>query len=191
MNIEHRGFWLTGCVRIFAVSLFGALALGVSGCAAPASKEGMSVDTGEAIMAPAEFPLKGTVTVGAVSGGEETNPMWTSEVGNEAFRGALESSMRAGDLLAATGAAKYRLNASLLNLQQPLFGLDMRVNSKVRYELISIAGGDRLFEETIDAGYTATVGQAFLGVERLRLANEGAIRENIKKLIERLHRFPN
>lgn len=178
-------------VRTSASVFAGILVLHLSGCATPASVEGMSVDRGDVVSASADFPLKNTLSVGEVSGGEETNPIWTSEVGNEEFRSALESSLRRGQLLStAEQASLYRLNATLIELQQPLVGFDIRVNSSVRYELLSMGRGDRLWQETINAGYTATVNDAFMGVERLRLANEGSIRENIKKLIERLHRFP-
>ena len=177
--------------RILASFFAGILALHLSGCATPASVEGMSVDNRDVVSAPADFPLKNTLAIGQVTGGEDTNPMWTSEVGNEDFRRALSASLRRGQLLSATETASlYRLNATLIDLQQPLVGFDIRVNSSVRYELLSRNRGERLWQETINAGYTATVNDAFMGVERLRLANEGSIRENIKKLIERLHRFP-
>ena len=40
-----------------------------------------------------------------------------------------------------------------------------------------------MLERKLATPYTAKMGDAFVGTERLRLANEGAVRENISKLI--------
>jgi hypothetical protein len=37
----------------------------------------------------AESPYKNAIYLGEVSGGESTNPLWVSEVGNPEFRDAL------------------------------------------------------------------------------------------------------
>jgi hypothetical protein len=52
--------------------------------------------------------------------------------------------------------------------------------------LVDRASGRTTYEEKIATPHTATIGDAFLGFERLRLANEGAMRANISRLIERL-----
>lgn len=44
-----------------------------------------------------------------------------------------------------------------------------------------------LFDGNIDSSYTAKVSKTFYGVQRLKRANEGAIRENIAKLIYDLY----
>ena len=74
-------------------------------------------------------------------------------------------------------------------MQQPLIGFNLTVNSMVRYALNRRSDGKQVWEETVSADYTATVGDSFLAVERLRLANEGSIRENLKTLIDRLYQF--
>ncbi len=178
--------------RLFATLLLCCMVIATAGCATPATIEGMTLGVASSTPPPASFPLKGNVSIGEISGGSGTNPLWVSKVSNEDFRNALEASLRQAELLAADSAqGLYMLNAVMLELDQPLVGLDMRVNSAVRYELLSRSGGERLWEEIIKADYTATMSDAFLGVERLRLANEGAIRENLKHLISRLHRFPD
>ncbi len=192
MNYLREAFQSIAGRRRFAIVLLSLLGLNLAGCAAPATVEGMSVSPGDAIVTPASFPLKEKLAIGEVSGGEDTNPLWTSEVGNEEFRGALETSLRNGALAApSAGNALYRLNAHLVNIQQPIMGFDITITSTGRYELISNSGGDRVWEETISATHTGTVNDAFVFDIRLRLANEGTIKENIKKLIQRLHQFPN
>ena len=46
-------------------------------------------------------------------------------------------------------------------------------------EIISI-------DREMDALYTATIGDAVYGATRLKLANEGSIRKNIKQFVEKL-----
>jgi hypothetical protein len=43
-----------------------------------------------------------------------------------------------------------------------------------------------LFDETIIAPYTATIGDAFVAIKRLRLANEGSGRKNVEGLMNKL-----
>ena len=171
-------------------SILVLVVIQLTGCATPASIEGMTV-TGTAVTtAPANFALKNSVLIGNVSGGESTNPLWTSEVGGEEFRTALEESLNVGQLLAPSDPdALYLLRATLLAVQQPLIGFNLTVNSTVRYALNRRSDGKQVWEQTVSADYTATVGESFLAVERLRLANEGSIRENLKALIDRLYQF--
>jgi len=62
----------------------------------------------------------------------------------------------------------------------------MTVTTKVTYEVIHRDSRERVFREQIIASHTATIGEQFYGVERLRLANEGSAEENITMFIERL-----
>jgi hypothetical protein len=47
------------------------------------------------------------------------------------------------------------------------------------------ASGRLIFDDTVAATGTAKMGEALIGSDRLRLANEYAVRENIKAFIER------
>ena len=66
---------------------------------------------------------------------------------------------------------------------QPLAGLDMTVGSAVNYKIVRIADGKVVFDQIVSASYTAAFGDSILGVERLRLANEGSVKKNISKFI--------
>lgn len=75
------------------------------------------------------------------------------------------------------------VTASMIDLNQPMMGLDMSVTSRVRY---TVKQGERIvFDDTIAATGTATMSEAFMGVERLRLANEKSVQENIKQFLQR------
>ena len=62
----------------------------------------------------------------------------------------------------------------------------MTVSSKVHYTLVDTRDNKTVYEKTIDTPYTAAFTDALMGVTRLRLANEGAIRKNIEALIRDL-----
>lgn len=114
----------------------------------------------------------------------ETDPLWTSEVSNSAFRQALELTLKQHTLLAESDGP-LDLTATLAAMDQPFGGFNMTVSSTVVYR-ISDASGERIFDEIVTVPYTANFSDAFMGVERLRLANEGAIKANIARFMELL-----
>ncbi|MEM6489548.1 MAG: hypothetical protein AAF677_14975 [Pseudomonadota bacterium] len=117
--------------------------------------------------------------------GEETNPLWTSEVDDAGFRAALERSLAVNDLApAGPQGCRYGLTANLLGVAQPAVGFDLEVTANVNYGVFRY---DRPFyQSTVQTPFTADFSSAFLAVERLRLANEGAIRTNIETFLEEL-----
>ena len=111
--------------------------------------------------------------------------MWVSEVGNPEFSEALRHALATHAML-ADGKGKYDLTATLIKLDQPILGIDMTVTAEVEYALTDSASGKQLWSERVNLPYTASFSDAFLGMERLRLANEGAIRVNIEALLKAL-----
>lgn len=154
----------------------------LSGCATGAKMENMVYD-GQA----KEFDagLENNMGVSNVTGGEETNPAWTSEIDNDAFAGALKESLLEQGLL--SGKGRYQLEAIMLKVDQPMFGLDFEVTTHIKYILTDLENdGAVVLNETIVAPYTATVGDAFAAIKRLRLANEGSGKANIAGLLDEL-----
>ena len=158
-------------------------ALAVSACASASNPGAMIAELSDATIIDDASALRQNVSVGEVSGGKETNPLWTSEVSNEDFAEALRQSFSAHAML-ATETGRYRLDATLEKLKQPFAGFNMTVTSTVNYTLTDLESGDVLFTETIEEAYTAEMGDAFMGVKRLQLANEGSIKQNISSLIK-------
>lgn len=78
------------------------------------------------------------------------------------------------------------LTADLMKLEQPFVGLDMTVTSSVRYVVIERSSGRTVFDSTVTTPYTARFSDALIALERLKLANEGAIRTNIGELLSQL-----
>ncbi|MFC6684205.1 hypothetical protein ACFQGA_06740 [Marinobacter koreensis] len=159
-----------------------AAVLYLSGCASGAKMGNMVY---EGPVKAYDTALQSNVNVANVSGGEDTNPAWTSEIDNDAFAGALKQSLRKQGLL--SGSGRYQLEALLLEVDQPMFGLDFKVTTHVKYILTDRKNnGAVVLNETIVAPYTATVGDAFVAIKRLRLANEGSGKANIQNLLEKL-----
>ncbi len=78
------------------------------------------------------------------------------------------------------------VTAYILNLEQPLAGLDLTVTVRIHYVVAPVGGGRAVFDDTVAASGTASLGSALIGAERLRKANEAAVRANIQSFVERL-----
>jgi len=165
-----------------------AAGFSVSSCAGPATVSGMVAAPTAAATAPPT--LSRAIAVQTVGGGRETNPMWTSQVGNAEFQDALTKSLQARGMHADGAAARYLLTVALVNLAQPMMGLDMTVSASVKYTLVERQSQTQVYDRLIDSSHTATFGDAVYGVERLRLANEGAIKKNIENFINDLSKSP-
>lgn len=164
-----------------AIGLLCLVALGA--CSQPARVSQMTVTNIAGASVAADPALLGVLAVAEVSGGQETNPLWTSEVGNAEFRAALENSLQANALLAGdAAAAPYRVSAELQEVDQPVFGFDFTVTSIVAYRVVDAAGAI-FFERTVTHPFTASVGDSFYAAKRLQVANEGSIAGNIRIFI--------
>lgn len=167
------------------VAVCAALIGLLAACASPARMNAMIPERTEATLISESSPLAKALEIGAVSGGEETNPMWTSEVGNPEFKEALKNAL-ANHAMLSEGAGRYKLTATMTSVDQPIFGASFTVTASVRYHLIEVSSGTTVFDQTITEPYTANFSDAFLAVERLRLANEGAMRVNIGTFLKAL-----
>ena len=160
---------------IFVIAVF------LFGCASGAKMENMIYQGDQKAY---DGGLKNDVEVSSVSGGKKTNPAWTSQISSEAFYGAVEKSLSEQGLLSESG--KYQLRINMIKVDQPLFGFDLTVTTHVRYVLTDTKDSTVILDETIVTPHTATVGDAFAAVKRLRLANEGSGKKNIEGLLDKL-----
>lgn len=128
--------------------------------------------------------LKSGVEVLRVQGGRETNPLLMSEIGNQDFKKAVELSLASEGLLSEDG--RYKLKVNVSDIEQPLFGLDFTVTTHVNYTLIDSGTNKIVLDEVVVSPYTATIGDAFVAIKRLRLANEGSGKKNIEHFLKRL-----
>lgn len=175
-------------MRFLSIIALGAAIL--AGCATPARVDQMSVQTSVISSQQYDVALRNSIAVLDVTGGKETNPMWTSEVSSADFSAALESSLQSAGLLSlGKQAGNFALTTHLQKLDQPIFGIDMTVTATANYSLSDRKTGKELFAKTISTPFTATFSDAAYGPSRLKIANEGAVKKNIQKLLDELRGF--
>lgn len=169
---------------IFLIAVFAGV---VSGCATGA------VSTK---MVPHEYSIQKKqpyVVAVQTSGGKETNPAWMSQISSEAFQGALVESINksgAFSTIVKADHADYMLDVDIVDLAQPWGGFNMTVTMTAKWKLTSLKDKTVVFQENITKPYTAAFGEALSGMERLRMANEGAARENIREGLKKLSELP-
>ena len=103
-------------------------------------------------------------------------------VSREPLKVALEDSLRASGYL-ASGTPKFHVDVEINNLQQPLMGLDMDVSADATYK---VSGAGTVATYPIKSTGQATFSDSPIGFDRLRIANERSILENLKALLRRL-----
>ena len=175
INKSIVSYKLLGAVAISASMLF------LAGCASNATISGMTYHG----PISQNKVLKENIGISNVKGGFETSSMGRSQINNKNLNKALKNSLIASKLYDSSG--KYVLSSKIEKMDQPYAGIDMTVLMSVLYHLEDKSTHKQVFHRTIKSKYTATMGDAFVGTTRLRLANEGAAKNNIKQLIEALN----
>lgn len=171
-------------IRLAKVAPVTAMMLLVAACAQPSRVSQMTIQNVIAPTVAQNQELVSAMFVADVSGGKATSPLWTSQVDNPQFKEALERSLEFNGLLAAGEKdARLSVSAALIRLDQPLIGFSLTVTSEVQYRVVERATQTEIMRETLVTPYTAEFGSSLIAVERLRLANEGAIRESIKAFL--------
>jgi hypothetical protein len=178
-NLNHRR------VRTVAAAAAAAIVVLLQGCAAPASRQGMTATAPQAGSSPAprlalkQRPFSVSVTT---SGGQATGAMDSSNVGNDDLKAAIEASIRDSkafrEVVDGPGG-QYQLAVNIIQLNKPMFGMSFTVELEAGWSLSR--GDDRqvVMRRVVRSSHTATMGDAFVGATRLRLALEGAVRGNI------------
>lgn len=162
---------------IFLSLVFNQLA----GCASAAKTTAMSI---EDIAVQKKHPHSVEIKV---SGGQDTGALDSPQISNEAFADALAESIKTSKLFAEinrTGNADYLLHVTLLDLDQPVFGASMLVHMEAAWVLIDRGNNETIWKKAIKSKYTAGAFDAFGAVTRIRLATEGAARNNIRQGID-------
>ncbi len=180
-------------MRRFAPLPAALLSLVLAGCGAPSQPLPMVVTPADALQIRGWVPdvLKAHVAVAAVKGGQETGRWWGSKVSAVALQQALEESTYAVGMkaLAPVPAARFELQAELVQLDQPLIPVvGVTVGVAVRYTLVDHNNDDRIvYQRRIANTDDARLGEAILSPnERLRIANERALRANIDAMLRDL-----
>jgi hypothetical protein len=154
--------------------------------------------SGCATMEPMAAAMTPTVTAAAVThpvpifvtvrgGGEQ----W--RISNKEFQKAVETALKNSQLvqsLAPQSSADYRLDVVLGSVRQPLAGGDFTTDVETIWNLFSLRSGRTVWQKVVTTSFTATTGDAFNATNRLRIATEGAARENIQRGVAELAEAP-
>lgn len=167
-----------------AVALFFGVLI-APGCASAARAEEM---------VPTEFEVTDrhdkSVVVSA-DGGKSTSGWGQSEIGSEEFARAVVTALERSMVFksAVQGQeADYRLQVVLGEVGATKSDPEFTAQVTATWTLTDRAG-TKLFDETIAAEGSATIGDAFVGIKRLQIMKERAARANIRLGIERLSRL--
>lgn len=126
-----------------------------------------------------DAPLRAVVT-----GGMPRSTV-LANISNEDFKNALETSLVKSGMFKSVGSGGYQLDAFITSVDQPPFGISMKVDMEVNYSLSR--KGTTVWRKSIKSSYVAPLNEAFVGAVRVRKATEGAARENISLLIRSLN----
>jgi hypothetical protein len=174
--------------RASAWSILAAGLIALAGCATPAQMAGMVPDEFDAAAARPDSPFRESVSIERVGGGEAPDPMMVySAVGGGQLAGALRDALKKFDYLSADDErARFRLQAFLVDMRRPGVGLTLVATALVRYKLSRASDASVIYDDVLSTSATRTVDDAFVGVERARMAVEGAIRANIAEFLAAL-----
>ncbi len=114
-------------------------------------------------------------------------PFWTSEISDENFTFAVKESLinsQAFSELSSKWEDDWGLEIEILNVDQPLVGIDFTVKTQVKYTLYK--KGNKVYETTVYETGKATPTDAIIAVARLRIANEKSAKANIAKFVEKI-----
>jgi len=171
-----RAFGLIGVVLVLPI---------LSACSSPAASSNM---VPEAIAIANHQP--GSVSV-QVAGGCNPCEALTAKVSNEAFSEALTNAIKKSNVFAqvlGANAADYALTVQIFHFETPAIGFSMTSSVEAGWTLMNTAKKTVVWQESIATPYTASVSDALIGAERVKLTWEGAVRENIKTALEKISR---
>ncbi|MFC1764128.1 hypothetical protein ACFL6U_18895 [Planctomycetota bacterium] len=166
--------------KVILFTILGAFLVlsGGFGCSAgPVKSSGMTI---EAVQGAKQYPYSVKITV---NGGSKKNELGLPYITNEAFAKALVDSIMNSKLFSEVtkkGNADYLLSIDIFGMEQQPMGFNLTSRIEVGWNLIKTDTGNRVMRKTINSSHTTEYGESFGGAKRLRLATEGAVRENLK-----------
>ncbi|MFT6362050.1 MAG: hypothetical protein ACJAZ8_000447 [Planctomycetota bacterium] len=169
-------------------TLLATLVLGFASCASTASSDAMAVTDFEANTAP--IYIQEAITVTQVAGAPNSPSWYESAIINPEFKKALSVSLLSLGWLQVPEQARYHLTANIQEQETNMRGLDAEAWVTTRYVLIKAKATTPIYDHTIKTGFQVPHGVAFTGVEKMRLALEGAAKQNITELLQGLTSLP-
>lgn len=162
------------------ISLFAAAAILLSliGCSSPANRAAM---TPQEILVSKHHPYSVQVQT---AGGAETGAMSGSNISDADLKAAIEDAITQSKLfnsVAQSPGGNYDLSVRLTSLAKPIFGATFTVEMEMAWSMTKLSDRSVVLRKSIKSTGTASMGEAFVGVTRLRMAVEKAAKDNISQ----------
>jgi len=156
----------------------------LASCATPATFQGMVADRYDVAR---QHPASVSVST---SGGSETSATGKTRISNSEFTKALTESINKSRVfsIVVPSGGDYLLQVVIVSLEQPTFGGTFTVKMEAGWTL-KRSDGTVVWQEAIRSIHAVSVEEELVGVTRLRVATEGAARENIKKGLAKISRL--
>lgn len=162
-------------LRRFAAPALVIAAAALGGCAiAPSTPTSLVPATVEAGTRHAQTV---SVAVSGVSAHPTAQRHLSDDTVAEAIAAAIDKNKTFSQVIKGS-AGNLRLTVALLNADYPAMGLNFTVKNEMIWEL-KRADGTSVWKDAIKSEGSATTSEAFAGVERVRLAAERAVSNNI------------
>jgi hypothetical protein len=155
-----------------------AIVVTVTGCSSPAKREAM---TPQALTISKHHPYSLGIQA---SGGSDTGAMDSSNISDADLKAAIEDAVVQNKLFKSIvqgSGGDYELSVTVTSLSKPLFGTTFTVQMETGWSLSRTSDRSVVMRRAVKSSGTATMGDAFAAVTRLRLAVEAAARDNISQ----------
>ena len=155
-----------------------SLALVMAGCAAPANREAMTPQ-GVVVSKHSQHSIHIQT-----NGGSETSATSGTNISDADLKAAIEDAVVQSKMfksIVQSAGGDYELSVRVISLSKPIFGLTFTVEMETAWSLIKGSDHSVLMRKSFKSSGTATMGDAFAGATRMRLAVENAARENISQ----------
>ena len=139
-------------------------------------------------LAPAPA-FRNAIAVGAVTVGQDTGTPWTSAIGADQVRDATAQTLAAAGMGVASGG-RYRLDATLMQLERPYAGFAMTVTATIAWRLVDSASGAVVYSKALKSLGSASLNDAVDNDPRLRIADQRAVQANLQQLVQDLAALP-
>jgi hypothetical protein len=128
----------------------------------------------------------------STSGGRSTQAIDKSQISDETLTKALTESITKFQMFSKVvqgNGADYLLSINIFSIEQPSFGLSLLVKMEVGWTLKRTDTNAIVWQEAIKSEYTANPNDAIAGSRRLRIATEGAARNNIARGLAKISKL--
>ena len=169
--------------RILSGIALAAATFGMSGCLSVSKSADMVANVSNIVN---KHPESLSVSVSSIRPPNIAN---TDILSTAEFTEAIKTSILQSGVFArtaATGAADYDLGVEIVRVDLPMMGFSMTVTMEATWRLMRRGDQKPVWQKAIMSTFTARASEAFAGATRVRLANEGAARENIKDAITQM-----